>query len=50
MVRHHGLMTEKRLMEHRLLYGYYPEIVTKQGEEKELLKLLADKRVCIRIC
>ena len=42
MVQHHGLLTERRLIEHRLLYGYYPEIVTKQGEEKELLKLLAE--------
>ena len=42
MVQHHGLLTEKRLIEHRLLYGYYPEIVTKQGEEKELLKLMAE--------
>ena len=42
MVQHHGLLTEKRLIEHRLLYGYYLEIVTKQGEEKELLKLLAE--------
>lgn len=41
MVRHHGLLTEKRLIEHRLLFGYYPEIITKAGEEKELLKLLA---------
>jgi hypothetical protein len=42
MVKHHGLLTEKRLIEHRLVYGYYPEIVAKQGEEKELLKLLAE--------
>ncbi len=42
MVQQHGLLTEKRLIEHRLLYGYYPEIVTKQGEETELLKLLAE--------
>lgn len=42
MVQHHGLLTEKRLIEHRLLYGYYPEIVTKQAEERELLKLLAE--------
>ncbi len=41
MVAHHGLLTEKRLLEHRLIYGYYPEIVTKPGEEEELLKLLA---------
>lgn len=41
MVQHHGLLQEKRLIEHRLIYGYYPEIVTKPGEESELLKLLA---------
>jgi uncharacterized protein len=42
MVNHHGLLEEKRLVEHRLLYGYYPEIVTNPGEEAERLKLLAD--------
>lgn len=42
MVEHHGLLDESRLLEHRLVYGYYPEIVTSVGEEKELLKLLAD--------
>lgn len=41
MVQHQGLLQEKRLIEHRLIYGYYPEIVTKPGEESELLKLLA---------
>ncbi|REG92005.1 ATP-binding protein [Algoriphagus antarcticus] len=41
MIRHHGLLTEKRLIEHRMIFGYYPEIVTHAGEEKELLKLLA---------
>lgn len=41
MVQHHGLLTEKRLMEQRLIFGYYPEIVSQQGDEKELLKLLA---------
>lgn len=41
MVQHHGLLEEKRLIEHRMVYGYYPEIVTKPGEEEELLKLLA---------
>lgn len=42
MVRHNGLLEERRLLEHRLIYGYYPEIVTKPAEEKELLKLLAN--------
>jgi len=41
MVEHHGLIDEKRLLEHRLIFGCYPEIITKPGEEKELLKLLA---------
>ncbi len=42
MVQHHGLLEEKRMLENRMLYGYYPEIVTNQGDETELLKLLAD--------
>lgn len=41
MTAQHGLVQEKRLIEHRMIYGYYPEIVTKPGEEAELLKLLA---------
>jgi predicted AAA+ superfamily ATPase len=42
MVSHHGLLTENRLLEHRLIYGYYPEIITHPGEEQELLQLLSD--------
>ena len=42
MVAQSGLMDELRLVEHRMLYGYYPEVVTKKGEEKEILKLLSD--------
>jgi predicted AAA+ superfamily ATPase len=42
MVEYHGLLSEKRLIEHRMIYGYYPEIVTKPGEERELIKLLAE--------
>lgn len=41
MVNHHGLLQEKRLIDHRMQFGYYPEIVANQGEEKERLKLLA---------
>ncbi len=41
MVNYHGLLAEKRLIEHRMQFGYYPEIVTNAGEEKERLKLLA---------
>lgn len=42
MVAHHGLLEERRLLEHRLLYGYYPEVVTHPGQEEKLLKLLAN--------
>jgi len=42
MVNHHGLLEEKRLLPHRLVYGYYPEVVTKQGDEKNVLKQLSD--------
>lgn len=41
MVKHHGLITERRLLEHRLVFGYYPEIVSSSGMETKLLKLLA---------
>ena len=40
LVEHHGLLEERRLLNHRLIFGCYPEIVTKTGEEIELLKLL----------
>jgi len=42
MVQHHGLLTEKRLLPHRLLYGYYPDVVNHLGTEKEVLKELSD--------
>ncbi|MBP3253436.1 MAG: ATP-binding protein [Bacteroidales bacterium] len=42
MVSHHGLIKEKRLLTHRLIYGYYPEVVTSEGNEKEVLKQLTD--------
>jgi len=42
MVAYHGLIQEKRLIDHRLIYGYYPEIVTNTSEESRLLKLLAN--------
>ena len=41
MAEHATLLEEKRMIDHRLVYGYYPEIVTNPGEEKELLSLLA---------
>jgi predicted AAA+ superfamily ATPase len=42
MVSHHGLIQEKRLIPHRLVYGCYPEVVNNPGSEKEILKLLTD--------
>lgn len=42
MVNHHGLLEEKRMLEQRMIYGYYPEVVMHAGEEQERLKLLAN--------
>jgi uncharacterized protein len=42
MVEAHGLIEEKRMLPHRLVYGYYPEVVMHLGEEKQRLKLLSD--------
>jgi len=42
LVKHYGLIEEKRMLPVRLLYGAYPEITLHQGEEKERLKLLTD--------
>jgi predicted AAA+ superfamily ATPase len=42
MVSHHGLLEEKRLLPHRLVYGYYPEVVNHIGMEKDILKQLSD--------
>lgn len=42
MVNHHGLLDEKRLLPHRLVYGYYPEVVTNVGKERDILKQLSD--------
>lgn len=42
LVKHHGLIEEKRMIPVRMLYGSYPEITLNQGEEKERLKLLSD--------
>lgn len=42
MVKYHGLIEESRLLHHRLVYGYYPEIVVDPGSEIEHLKLIAN--------
>jgi len=40
MTDHHGLLDERRLLSHRLIFGYYPEVVSNFGYEKETLKEL----------
>ncbi|MDR1887221.1 MAG: ATP-binding protein [Prevotellaceae bacterium] len=42
MVGHHGLLDEKRLLFHRLVYGYYPDVINNPGDEREILKQLSD--------
>ena len=42
MVAHHGKMKEMRMLPRRIVYGYYPEVVTNEGNEMEILKLLTD--------
>ena len=32
-----GLLNENRLLEHRMIYGMYPDVVNNQGEEREIL-------------
>ena len=42
MVNHHGFLEEQRLLNHRLVYGCYPEVITNPGNEKRILSLIAD--------
>lgn len=42
MVTHHGLLEERRLLPHRLIYGYYPEVVCNAGKEQAILRQLTD--------
>jgi predicted AAA+ superfamily ATPase len=41
MVDYHGFLTEKRLLEHRMIFGYYPEVALKSVDEMRLLKSLS---------
>lgn len=42
MVNDTSLLEEKRLLHQRLIYGYYPDVVTNPGNETSILKQLAD--------
>ncbi len=41
MVQSHGMIEEKRMLDTRLVFGMYPEVVSKPGKEVELLKGMA---------
>jgi len=42
MVNHHGWLKERQLLHHRLVYGYYPEVVNSPGKEKIILNELSE--------
>lgn len=42
MSRHGNLLDELRLIPHRMIYGYYPEVVTSAGAEHAVLKELSE--------
>lgn len=37
LVKNSNFLEESRLLENRLIYGFYPDVVNKLGEEKEIL-------------
>lgn len=37
LIEHHNATEERRLLERRMLYGSYPEVVNRPGEERETL-------------
>ncbi len=42
MVGSNNLLNELRLLPHRMVYGYYPEVVVNPGDEKTVLKDLSE--------
>jgi predicted AAA+ superfamily ATPase len=42
MAQHTSIIEEKRLLENRIIYGYYPEVINNSGNEKEVLQGLTD--------
>lgn len=42
MVAHTNLLDELRMIPHRLVYGYYPEVVSNAGDERDILKELTN--------
>lgn len=41
LIAHFGAQDEKRLLERRLLYGCYPDVINNPGEEREILTNIA---------
>ena len=42
MVNHTGFLKETRMIPHRMVFGYYPEVITNPGSEHIILKELTD--------
>ena len=42
LAEHYGLLEEKRMLLHRLVYGSYPDVVNNMGEERTILTELSD--------
>lgn len=42
MVENTNFLNETRMLPHRMVYGYYPEVVSNPGDEKTILKELSD--------
>jgi len=42
MVKHTNFIEETRLVPHRLVFGYYPEVVTSPGKEEKILNDLVE--------
>lgn len=42
MIQHTTLMDECRLLEHRMVYGSYPEVITSPGQEDRVLRELSE--------
>lgn len=42
MVNHTSLLDEHRMIPHRMVYGYYPEVVTSPGDEQDVLRELSN--------
>ncbi len=42
MVEHTSFLEEQRMIQHRMIYGYYPEVVCNPSDERTVLKELVD--------